>query len=145
MQNDELKTSDTEKAALSRDQMVLDATNATTENSKISLADSVPGMIRVSTIEYWSAVEGDLATAKIKNEIAFGADVNASSEMGYTPLHAAAENNRIANARLLLQFGANIDAVTDDGQTPLDFAMLSGNVEMIQFLKSYQTEKRTNI
>lgn len=101
-------------------------------------------MIRLTTIEYWSAIEGDLATANIKNEIDKGVDVNASSEFGYAPLHAAAENNRIQNAVLLLQCGANIDALTDGGQSPLDFAIRCGHGEMIQLLQQHKNAIRTN-
>jgi ankyrin repeat protein len=144
MQQDNSKLTDAEQAALERDQAMLDAINAIGANGANPIVDPLLGMIRLTTIEYWSPIDGDLATAKIKNEIAKGVDVNASSELGYTPLHAAAENNRIQNALILLQCGADIDALTDDGQSPMDFAILSGHAQMIQLLQKHKTGMRTN-
>jgi ankyrin repeat protein len=144
MHNDISKPTQAEEAALERDQAMLDAIEDIGRNGTSSIASPIPGAIRVTTIEYWSAIGGELAIAKIKSEIAHGVDVNTSAEFGYTPLHAAAENNRVQIAMLLLQCGANVDALTDDGQSPIDFAILNGHAEMIELLQHYKTNMRTN-
>lgn len=67
--------------------------------------------------------EGELDA--IREAIAAGADVNALSEDGETPLHIASAHNQVAAARLLLELGANPLAVSDMGSTPLQVVGLS--------------------
>ncbi len=54
--------------------------------------------------------------------IALGADVNAKSKRGYTPLHSAASKNATAVAVLLLKHGADVNAKSKRGYTPLHSA-----------------------
>jgi len=52
-----------------------------------------------------------------------GADVNARTESGYTPLHmAAAFNDNPAVLEVLLAAGADVNARTESGWTPLHMA-----------------------
>jgi ankyrin repeat protein len=60
-----------------------------------------------------------------------GADVNASENGGYTPLHIAAENGQVILVELFLEYGANPYAQMDDGRTPLDIARDAGHTEII--------------
>lgn len=51
-------------------------------------------------------------------------DVNAISDTGNTPLHAAIEGKHIEMARLLIASGANIHVRNNHGKTPMDLARL---------------------
>lgn len=52
-----------------------------------------------------------------------------------TPLHFAAQNNRVDIAKLLIQAGAKTDAQTEpDGETPLDIAKIHEHQRMISLL-----------
>ena len=54
--------------------------------------------------------------------IAAGADVNARSRHGNTPLHIAAEPAEIEAVKALLEHGADVNAMNGEGKTPLDLA-----------------------
>lgn len=54
----------------------------------------------------------------------------------YTALHAAAKNNKLSEARLLLSNGANIEARDHSCFTPLHRAAYEYNLEMVRFLLS---------
>ena len=57
--------------------------------------------------------------------IEHGADVNARSKRGFTPLLFAARSGALEVARLLLAAGAAVNAVTPDGHSPLLVAAAS--------------------
>jgi ankyrin repeat protein len=65
-----------------------------------------------------------------------GAKINATSESGHTPLHAAAgRSDNLENVKLLLDMGADPNAVDDDGETPLHGAVsVYGNLEIVKLL-----------
>src|SRR3954471_19786614 len=77
-------------------------------------ADNV---FKVHPIHSASAV-GDHASVRALLEA--GATPNVKQQGGFTPLHAAAHNNDVALAELLLAHGADVTLTTDEGQTPLD-------------------------
>jgi len=54
--------------------------------------------------------------------VAAGADVNATQQGGWTPLHAAALHGNLPLVRLLLEAGATPAAKNDAGQTPAALA-----------------------
>ncbi len=67
--------------------------------------------------------------------IARGADVNARSKAGNTPLHSAAHDDRATDvARLLIAHGAEINATNDEGETPLHLAARWARVENVELL-----------
>ena len=68
-----------------------------------------------------------------------GADVNAVTKDGLTPLHMAAQNGDIAMMTLLLQPGqkTKIDPVDSKGWTPLDRAVKWDNPDAAEFLKQH--------
>ncbi len=67
--------------------------------------------------------------------IAYGADVNARHQNGYTPLHAAALNGDVDMVRLFLEYGAHRLSRTDNGQCALDFALTKGHAAVAQLLE----------
>jgi len=58
--------------------------------------------------------------------MAHGADVNATSKNGWTPLHTAARGNASEVARLLIARGVDVNAKSKSGQTPLFVADVYG-------------------
>ena len=67
--------------------------------------------------------------------IAAGADVNASSEGGYTALHIAARNGHTESARALLDAGGDASMQTADGKTAADLAAENGHSELAGLLR----------
>jgi hypothetical protein len=136
---DPLKLTDAEVAAFRRDDLIASAAKRANEKlgtNSPSFLCSLPGFIPVAPVEYWACIAGDTATAKLKQSIEDGANVNQSNELGYTPLHAAIENGRLENAKILLLSGAFANAKTSDGLTALDLARANGNAELVSLLES---------
>jgi ankyrin repeat protein len=66
--------------------------------------------------------------------LAAGADPNARQNLGFTALHAAAQNGDAAMARDLLDHGA-VDSATEDGRTALAIAEEQGHDEVAALLR----------
>lgn len=77
---------------------------------------------------HWYAQTGDIAA--VRQLIEQGVDLDAFDELGKTPLHYAAENERLEVATLLLSSGANVNAHDERtiGNTPL--AEVSGHCSL---------------
>jgi ankyrin repeat protein len=73
-------------------------------------------------------------TVDIQDELDAGAEVNATTKYGATPLHFAALSHAPANIQFLLDGGANVNASTEDGHTPLHSAAMLGTPASIQIL-----------
>ena len=93
------------------------------------------------TPDLWSAAAtGDLET--IKNQLAAGADVNASFVQpgvpgsGATPLHLAVVSGQLEAAGLLIRNGPDIEARAADEYrgTPLHWAAFVGRFDAVKFL-----------
>ena len=81
---------------------------------------------------HFAANQNDMEAARWL--IANGAEVNAKSESGGTPLHVAAYNNAAEVAKLLIAKGANIEAKDNDGDTPLHWAVWENAAEVAKLL-----------
>ena len=64
-----------------------------------------------------------------------GADPNAPTKFGWTPLHDAANQGEVETVRILLEFGAKVDAKrAGDKTTPLHWAAIVGHLEVVKVL-----------
>ncbi len=83
-----------------------------------------------------AASQGDTGTAEALI-VSAKANVNGRSlATQRTPLHYAAEGDRMAVADLLLQHGAEVDAQDAYGETPLHYAVREGSVATVELLIS---------
>jgi ankyrin repeat protein len=80
-----------------------------------------------------AAMRGD--TAKVRQLLKSGADVNAAQGDGMTALHWAAQRGDLDEARMLMYAGARVEAVTrNSSYTPLHLAARVGKVSLIKAL-----------
>ncbi|MDR0651718.1 MAG: ankyrin repeat domain-containing protein [Synergistaceae bacterium] len=84
--------------------------------------------IGLMTVAFWGT-EYDVSSA-----LAGGADVNARSAHGYTPMMFAAARENDEALRCLIASGADIDAQNTRGETALTFAVMSHNFDIIKTL-----------
>ena len=89
-------------------------------------------MIRGNEVEYWSALGN---VARVRQAIVAGYDVNAKGEMGYTALHAAAENGHMDVIRMLIDHGAKAGVCLDSGESAYELAVLAGNAAAAELLR----------
>eukprot|EP01147_Barroeca_monosierra_P002707 gene2707-8117_t len=68
-----------------------------------------------------------------------GADVNAQDSMGIAPLHWAASRELFQMTQILLGYGAvtNVSEYHEERLTPLDYALVTGNEDIVKLLRSY--------
>jgi ankyrin repeat protein len=86
---------------------------------------------------YFAANAGSLKAAQ--QLFLDGADVNALTRFGQTPLYAAAYKGHIDMARLLVRYGADSKMKCNAGYIPIQATTIEGNsatTEMIEFLSS---------
>lgn len=80
-----------------------------------------------------AVMRGD--TAKVRQLIRQGLDVNASQADGMSALHWAAQRGDAASAQMLVYAGARVDALTRNGNyTPLHLAAREGRGAVVQVL-----------
>ncbi len=84
----------------------------------------------------WNTVEFfEVATpADVSRCLVAGADLEARTEWGSTPLHFAAGSGPPETVEALVEAGADLEARDEWGNTPLHLAAMSGPLETVQVL-----------
>ncbi len=72
--------------------------------------------------------------SEVQRLISKGADINAVSEEGATPLVYAAANDHLSTVRVILEHGPDIDRLTGNGESALLIAVKSQNQEIAEAL-----------
>jgi ankyrin repeat protein len=87
-------------------------------------------------VHYLQKEQGDgIDKRDIESLVSQGADVNAKTDGGYTPLHfTAVADENVEIVKFLVSQGADINVKTDTGSTPLHVAAVNGGVEIVKFL-----------
>ena len=81
-----------------------------------------------------STIEAPNPAADIERLIESGADLNARSDHGWTPLYAAVAAGNLSGVVALLDAGADLHARTETGFTPLHRAAFNGDQAMVSHL-----------
>lgn len=91
-----------------------------------------------------AAKDGNLD--QVKSLIEQGADIEAKTDNGSTPLHWAAASGHTDVANLLLEKGADIEAKDRGGWTPLHWAAANGQTDIANLLleKGADIDAKTN-
>lgn len=99
-----------------------------------SLLEAVRAATNHEAIPGEEVEPGHLVT--VRELIASGADVNATDDDDWTPLHSVAMSDHVDLARLLLDSGARVDAGTHgiSGATPLSYALFYAQREVAAVL-----------
>jgi ankyrin repeat protein len=91
----------------------------------------------------WDVVD----MSKVQDLLDRGADLEAKSNFGRTPLHLASINNHIETAKLLLEKGVDVEAKDNIGRTPLYYASRDNHIEIAKLLldRGADVEAKDNI
>ncbi len=79
---------------------------------------------------------------EIEMLVASGARVNASGDMGFTPLHYAAMRGRLDVAEKLIELGADPSTRNEWGDTSADTAANGGHKKLATLLQTMRRRKR---
>jgi len=85
-----------------------------------------------STDLHWASYRNDFTA--VEALLRAGADVDAATDLGVTPLWAASQNGSAQIVRVLLEAGADPDVALLAGETPLMVAARSGYPEVVAIL-----------
>ncbi|MDB4342092.1 ankyrin repeat domain-containing protein [bacterium] len=86
-----------------------------------------------------ASFEGNIEA--VKQHIAAGTDVNATSYAKQAPLHNAATKGHKEVVELLIAAGADVNAKTDMGGTPLDGAIGNKHSEIVDLLRKHGSKR----
>lgn len=92
---------------------------------------------RLSTLNSYGLLESAVLLNDVRSLTILkdcGADIEAQSQFGRTPLHIAASNGKYDSIRALHKLGANLEAKTKFGETALHEAALNDQADSIRVL-----------
>ena len=78
----------------------------------------------------------------VKAILDLGADINAQTALGHTPLMIAAFNKRTAVAKLLVDHQANYNLQSKKGECALHHAIMAGDHYIVRYLLEQQADRR---
>lgn len=93
-------------------------------------------------LHYAASGSSDAQAAIARTLMAHGADVNARSPNGTTPLMMAAGNGTVPVVQLLLEQGADVALVNDQGLNAVAFAKNSGREPLVERIEKAQRQTR---
>lgn len=93
------------------------------DNMVVGSATTLMAAVGMGRRSDFTLEEEEAAIQIAKILISLGADVNAATESGWTPLHAAAFLGSDRLVSFLVEQGAKIDVMTGCGRTPISLAM----------------------
>ncbi|KAF6173451.1 hypothetical protein GIB67_027146 [Kingdonia uniflora] len=91
---------------------------------------------------YYASMEGHMLTAMYLLE--HGADPATSNDIGFTPLHHAAEKGNAELVHVLLSKGINVDAQSDNA-TPLLMAASTGKHDIVKILLDHHADPNLSV
>jgi len=102
------------------------------DSSQAALASQLASPEELAEALQNAAFYGDLA--EVQRLLKAGANVDAKSSLGFTPLMRASERGNVEIARALLQAGADCDVARDNGSTALMDASSGNQPEVLKVL-----------
>ena len=66
-----------------------------------------------------------------------GADLDAKTINGYTPLHITARHGHLEIVKYLIEIGVDFMAINNEEKTPLDLAIELNKTDVVAFLETY--------
>ena len=71
-----------------------------------------------------------------------GADLSLGTDLGRTPLHAAAQSGNLVALKLLIVAKADLIARDKEGKTPLDVSLSSGQEEAAEIIRYHLAKQK---
>uniref|UniRef100_A0A8C7ZTS4 Ankyrin 1, erythrocytic b n=1 Tax=Oryzias sinensis TaxID=183150 RepID=A0A8C7ZTS4_9TELE len=96
-------------------------------------------------IIYWNKSASIFSEKVVAELVNYGANVNAQSHKGFSPLYMAAQENHLEVVKFLLENGANQSLPTEDGFTPLAVALQQGHENVVALLINYGTKGKVRL
>jgi ankyrin repeat protein len=109
-----------------------------------------PELVNTKDLEDWVPIHYAVIADKNQYQLVefllkHGANVNAKSKYGDTPLSRAANRRELDVAKLLLRYKADVDAEDDDAWTPLDKAVIHCDQQMAALLLANKADPNLHI
>jgi ankyrin repeat protein len=106
----------------------------TAQTEEIDTSSYIP-LFYNGSLDYNLMIASSMGYAsEINRLIKLGADIEAETQEGVTPLIFAVASNHTDAVKALLSYNPNLDKITSDSETPLIIAVFNGNQEIAEAL-----------